>query len=125
MTPCSAQVVGAAAGLVRCPAGMAGAGGRCPAQLVAGAGGVIPWSAGRVCLLDNGQEGAELCLQSTEPLPDSDLVILHKLMIEGNEHEYLTRANHFAPGGDGLRVSSFHLAHVPRDAVIAPPGHHS
>jgi hypothetical protein len=58
----------------------------------------IPWSAGRVCMLDNGQEVAELCLQSTEPLPDSDLVILHKLMIEGNEHEYLTRANHFAPG---------------------------
>ena len=47
MTLCSAQVVGAAAGLVRCLAAMAGAGGRCPAQLVAGAGGVIPWSAGR------------------------------------------------------------------------------
>ncbi len=58
----------------------------------------IPWSAGRVCMIDNGQEVAELCLQSTEPLPDSDLVILHKLMIEGNEHEYLNKANHFAPG---------------------------
>jgi hypothetical protein len=58
----------------------------------------IPWSAGRVCMMDDGQEVAELCLQSTEPLPDSDLVILHKLMIEGNEREYLAKANHFAPG---------------------------
>ncbi|HEV2238100.1 MAG TPA: hypothetical protein VGR57_15675 [Ktedonobacterales bacterium] len=58
----------------------------------------IPWSAGRVCMVDDGQEVAELCLQSTEPLPDSDLVVLHKLMIEGNEREYLAKANHFAPG---------------------------
>jgi hypothetical protein len=58
----------------------------------------IPWSAGRVCMMDHGQEVAELCLQSTEPLPDSDLVVLHKLMIVGNEREYLSRANHFAPG---------------------------
>jgi hypothetical protein len=58
----------------------------------------IPGSSGRVRVYERGREIVELCLQSTEPLPDSDLVLLHKLMIEGNEQEYLAKANHFAPG---------------------------
>lgn len=58
----------------------------------------IPGSAGRVRVFERGREIVELCLQSTEPLPDSDLVLLHKLMIEGDEQEYLAKANHFAPG---------------------------
>jgi hypothetical protein len=64
----------------------------------------IPWSAGRVSVFDRGREVVELCLQPTEPLPDSDLVILHKLMIEGNEQEYLAKANHFAPGTLGTVI---------------------
>ncbi|HEX9056790.1 MAG TPA: hypothetical protein VF818_04595 [Ktedonobacterales bacterium] len=58
----------------------------------------IPASAGRVRMYERGRELVELCLQPTEPLPDSDLVLMHKLMIEANEQEYLTKANHFAPG---------------------------
>jgi hypothetical protein len=58
----------------------------------------IPGLAGRVRVYDHGREVVELCLQPTEPLPDSDLVLMHKLMILGNEGEYLAKANHFAPG---------------------------
>jgi hypothetical protein len=58
----------------------------------------IPGSTGRVRVFERGREVVELCLQPTEPLPDGDLVLLHKLMIEANEHEYLAKANHFAPG---------------------------
>ncbi len=45
----------------------------------------------------------ELCLQPAEPLPDGDIVVLHKLMILGNESDYLQRANRFAPGIISLR----------------------
>jgi hypothetical protein len=58
----------------------------------------IPGLAGRVRVYDHGREVVELCLQPTEPLPDSDLVLMHKLMILANEGEYLAKANHFAPG---------------------------
>ncbi len=36
---------------------------------------------------------ARLCLQPLKRLPVSDLLVLHKLMIEGNEAEYLREAN--------------------------------
>jgi hypothetical protein len=39
----------------------------------------------------------ELCLQPVEPLPEGDVVLMHKLMIEANEQEYLRTANHFVP----------------------------
>jgi hypothetical protein len=58
----------------------------------------IPGLAGRVRVYDHGREVVELCLQPTEPLPDCDLVLMHKLMIQANESEYLAKANHFAPG---------------------------
>ncbi len=36
-----------------------------------------------------------LCLEPVQPLPDAEMVLIHKLMIEGNE-EYLRLANRFA-----------------------------
>ncbi len=57
----------------------------------------IPGSDGLVKVYESGQEVMDLCLQPAEPLPESDVVLLHKLMIEGNEQEYLQKANHFAP----------------------------
>ena len=36
---------------------------------------------------------ARLCLQPEKRLPVSDVVLLHKLMIEGNERAYLREAN--------------------------------
>ena len=38
-----------------------------------------------------------LCVQSVEPIPDADTVLLHKLMIEGDEEHYLQVANRFEP----------------------------
>ncbi len=63
----------------------------------------IPGAGGLVRVYERGTAVMELCLQSTEPLPDGDLIVLHKLMIQGNEQEYLAKANHFAPGIISLR----------------------
>jgi hypothetical protein len=57
----------------------------------------IPLSDGLVQVYDQGELTKRLCLQPTEYLPRSDVVILHTLMITGDEHEYLARANAFPP----------------------------
>jgi len=36
-----------------------------------------------------------LCVGPVDPLPDADVVLIHKLMIEANEDEYLKAANVF------------------------------
>ena len=58
----------------------------------------IPDTPGRVRVFDRNRELYELCLEPEEPLPYSDVIALHKLMILGNEREYLATANRFAPG---------------------------
>jgi len=58
----------------------------------------IPADGGMVQVYECGHAIIELCLQPAEPLPESDVVLMHKLMIEANEQEYLQKANHFAPG---------------------------
>ncbi len=63
----------------------------------------IPGSGGLVKVYEKGCPVMELCLQPAEPLPDGDVVVMHKLMIEANEQEYLQKANHFAPGIISLR----------------------
>ena len=63
----------------------------------------IPGSGGLVKVYEKGCAVMELCLQPAEPLPDGDVVVMHKLMIEANEQEYLQKANHFAPGIISLR----------------------
>ena len=63
----------------------------------------IPGSGGLVKVFEHGCPVMELCLQPAEPLPDGDVIVMHKLMIEGNEEEYLSKANHFAPGIISLR----------------------
>ncbi|MBV8695501.1 MAG: hypothetical protein JO125_13915 [Chloroflexi bacterium] len=63
----------------------------------------IPCSGGLVKVFEQGCTVMELCLQPAEPLPDGDVVVMHKLMIEANEAEYLQKANHFAPGIISLR----------------------
>lgn len=54
----------------------------------------IPSGAGTVAVLEGGQCIARLCVYSTQPIPEREAVLVHKLMIEGNEHEYLRTANH-------------------------------
>jgi hypothetical protein len=63
----------------------------------------IPGAGGLVKVYEGNCAIMELCLQPTEPLPDGDVVVMHKLMIEANEQEYLQKANHFAPGIISLR----------------------
>jgi hypothetical protein len=63
----------------------------------------IPGAGGLVKVFDRGNAVMELCLQPVDPLPDGDVVVMHKLMIQANEQEYLQRANRFAPGIISLR----------------------
>jgi hypothetical protein len=55
----------------------------------------IPRSKGYVQVIENGRAIMRLCLQPVECLPDADIVVLHKLMIEGNEKAYLQKANKY------------------------------
>jgi hypothetical protein len=55
----------------------------------------IPRHRGSVEVYEMGRLVMSLCVQPTETVPDADVVVMHKLMIEGNEREYLRRANYF------------------------------
>lgn len=55
----------------------------------------IPKYRGRVHMYDGGKAVLSLCVQPVELVPDADVVLIHKLMIEGNEQEYLRLANRF------------------------------
>ena len=55
----------------------------------------VPKSKGFVQVIDNGRATMRLCLQPVEYLPDADVVVLHKLMIEANEETYLQKANKY------------------------------
>lgn len=55
----------------------------------------IPRHRGSVEVYEMGRLVMSLCVQPTEQVPDADVVVMHKLMIEGNEREYLRRANYF------------------------------
>jgi hypothetical protein len=57
----------------------------------------IPFTDGLVQVYDRGELTKRLCLQPAEYLPRCDVVILHTLMITGDEHEYLAKANGFPP----------------------------
>jgi hypothetical protein len=60
----------------------------------------VPRTRGYVQVIDGGRAVMRLCLQPTERIPDADVVLLHKLMIEANETTYLDKANKF-PYRDG------------------------
>jgi hypothetical protein len=55
----------------------------------------VPRSREQVRVFEDGRLVERLCVQSVEPVPSGDIVLMHKLMIEGNEDEYLRLANHF------------------------------
>jgi hypothetical protein len=52
---------------------------------------------GLVSVYEDGKAIQEVCVQPVDPLPRDDVVVLHKLMIQGNEQEYLAKANQFPP----------------------------
>lgn len=55
----------------------------------------VPRTKGYVQVFENGRAIMRLCLQPVEYLPDADVVVLHKLMIEANEESYLQKANKY------------------------------
>lgn len=54
----------------------------------------IPSGPGTVVVLEGGECIARLCVYCVDSIPEREVVIMHKLMIEGNEQEYLRTANH-------------------------------
>ncbi len=55
----------------------------------------VPKYRGRIHVYEAGRPVMSLCVQPVQLLPDADVVLIHKLMIEGNELEYLRIANRF------------------------------
>jgi len=56
---------------------------------------LIPRYRGLVRVYEQGRSVMRLCVGPVEQVPDADVVLMHKLMIEGNEEEYLKTANVF------------------------------
>lgn len=55
----------------------------------------VPRYQGRVGVFEGEKLLMELCVQPIRRMPTADVVLMHKLMIEGNEAEYLRIANRF------------------------------
>ena len=58
----------------------------------------VPRRGGMVQVYEGGRPTMALCVQPAAPLPGGDLVLLHKLLIEGDEPAYLQVANRFEFG---------------------------
>ncbi|MBW3625130.1 MAG: hypothetical protein KY468_17170 [Armatimonadetes bacterium] len=56
---------------------------------------LIPRFRGLVRMYEQGRQVKRLCVGPVDQVPDADVVLMHKLMIEGNEEEYLETANVF------------------------------
>lgn len=54
----------------------------------------VPSGGGTVSVLERGRCIGRICVYSTQPIPERETVIIHKLMIEGDEQDYLKAANH-------------------------------
>ena len=63
----------------------------------------IPAAGGMVYMLEDGRVTLLLCLQSTASLPPSDVVLMHKLLLQADEGAYLRTANQYTPSGQFLR----------------------
>jgi hypothetical protein len=50
---------------------------------------------GFVQVIENGKAVMRLCVRPVERLPEADVIVLHKLMIEANEEYYLQKANKY------------------------------
>lgn len=56
----------------------------------------IPRGPGQVLVVEDGHVTERLCLQPVHTnLPEADVVLMHKLLIESDETTYLQTANHF------------------------------
>lgn len=56
----------------------------------------IPRGPGQVLVMESGRVTERLCVQpAVGGLPEADVVLMHKLLIESDEERYLQTANHF------------------------------
>jgi hypothetical protein len=55
----------------------------------------VPGGRRQVQVLDQGQHTGSLCIQPACWVPEGDVILMHKLMIEGSEADYLKTANLF------------------------------
>lgn len=56
----------------------------------------IPRGPGQVQVMEHGRVTERLCVQpAAVGLPEADVVLMHKLLIEADERRYLLTANHF------------------------------
>ncbi len=53
----------------------------------------VPLRPGWVDVYEADRLAMRICVEPVERLPTADVVLMHKLMIEGNEREYLRQAN--------------------------------
>jgi hypothetical protein len=56
-------------------------------------------------VIEQGRHEANLCLQPLDAVPDADIVVIHKLMIEADEETYRQTANTFTPMSSGTSVN--------------------
>lgn len=60
----------------------------------------VPRGPEQVLVLEGGRVTERLCVQpAAASLPEADLVLMHKLLIQADEETYLRTANHFAVRG--------------------------
>jgi hypothetical protein len=64
----------------------------------------IPRDGGFVTVFERGEPVDLLCIGPTARLPPADVVILHKLLIEADEENYLQTANHMPLGIGDWRI---------------------
>lgn len=57
----------------------------------------VPRLPGQVTVYEDGRRVLKLCVQPCVRLPPADRILLHKLMIEGDEERYLDTANQMLP----------------------------
>lgn len=55
----------------------------------------VPRGPGQVLVLESGRVVERLCIQPVDSLPEADVILMHKLLIESDERTYLETANHF------------------------------
>jgi len=57
----------------------------------------VPRGPGLVRVIEKESLTMSLCLKPLEKVPDADIVVMHKLILEADEETYLQTANRFAP----------------------------
>jgi hypothetical protein len=79
-----------------------------PSRLTPGRVYRIPARPGLVTVIDQGQLATRLCLVPARTVPEPELILVHKLLLEGAESEYWQRANRLTglwwPGPDATQV---------------------